>query len=63
MELEEKLTIESSTFGSEVAALRICLELVKELHYNLRKTGVPIDGLVIVFGNNMSVVNGESTPE
>ena len=43
--------------------MRTFLELVKELHYNLRIIVVPIDGPAIFFEENKSVLNGASIPE
>ena len=37
-----------------------CLELVKEIQYKLMIMGVTINGPSIIFGWNMSVVNGAS---
>ena len=42
--------------------MHICLELVKELRYNLSMMGVSTDGLE-VFLDNMSVLNGVSIQE
>jgi hypothetical protein len=36
--------MESSTFGSEFVALRICVEIIEALRYKLRMFGIPIDG-------------------
>ena len=57
------MIIESSIFGSEVVAMRTCLELVKEILYKLITMGVLINEPEIVFGDNKSVVNGTSTPQ
>ena len=42
-------TIETSTFGSEITALRIATELVESLVYKFRMFGVPIAGPTKVF--------------
>ena len=36
-------TVETSSYGSELVATRIAIELVQELRYKLRMLGVPID--------------------
>ena len=41
---KRQATIESSTFGSEVVALRTSLDLIKAMRYKLRMMGVPILG-------------------
>jgi len=56
-------TVESSTFGSELVALRIAKEQVVALRYKLRMFGVPIDGPTNVFCDNSGVVKNMSLPE
>ena len=56
-------TIESSTFGSEIVALRTCLEFIKALRYKLRMMGVPLEGPAVVWCDNQSVAKGASVPE
>lgn len=55
-------TVESSSFGSEYIALRICTEMVEALRYKLRCFGIPIDGPAEVFCDNQSVVTNSSVP-
>ena len=59
-------TVESSTFGSELVALRICKELIVALRYKLRMFGVPLegpDGPTSIFCDNQGVVRNTSMPE
>ena len=56
-------TVETSTFGSEIVALRISVELVEGLRYKLRMMGVPIDGACKTFCDNDSVVKNTTRPE
>ena len=56
-------TVETSTFGSEITALRIAVELIESLRYKLKMFGVPISGPARVFCDNESVVKSTSTPE
>ena len=56
-------TVESSTFASELIALRIAVEQLEALRYKLRMFGVPIDGPADIFCDNQSVVKATSTPE
>ena len=42
-------TVETSTFGSEIVALRIAIEMIQGLRYKLRMFGVPIDGPANIF--------------
>ena len=55
-------TVESSSFGSEYIALRICTEMIEALRYKLRCFGIPIDGPCDVFCDNQSVVTNSSVP-
>lgn len=55
--------METSTFGSELVACRICKELIVGLHYKLRMFGIPIDGPANVFCDNRGVVKNLSIPE
>jgi hypothetical protein len=56
-------TVESSTFGSEIVALRNAVELVKSLRYKLRMFGVPLVGPAEVFCDNEAVTKNCTTPE
>ena len=37
-------TVETSTFGSEFVAMRICTEMIEALRYKLRMFGIPMMG-------------------
>ena len=56
-------TVESSTFASELVAMRIAVEQVEALRYKLRMFGIPIDGPADIFCDNQSVVKATSSPE
>jgi len=56
-------TVESSTFGSEIVALKNAIELIKSLRYKLRMFGVPIMGPADIYCDNEAVVTNCSTPE
>ena len=55
-------TVESSTFASELIAMRIAVEQVEALRYKLRMFGVPIDGPADMFCDNESVVKISTSP-
>ena len=55
-------TVETSTFSSEIIALKIAVELVEGLRYKLRMFGVPINGPARIFCDNKSVVINTSFP-
>jgi hypothetical protein len=55
-------TVESSTYGSELVAARIAVDLLVEMRYKLRMLGVPIEERSIMYGDNMSVVLNTTMP-
>lgn len=54
--------VETSTFGSEMVAGRIAVDLTVELRYNLRMLGVPVSGTTVLFGDNKSMITNTSLP-
>jgi hypothetical protein len=56
-------TVESSTFGSELVALRVARDLIAALRIKLRLFGVPLDGPTSVMCDNQGVVKNTSIPE
>jgi len=55
-------TVEVSTFGSEITAMKNAIELIKALRYKLRMFGVPIDGATNIFCDNEAVTKNGSNP-
>jgi hypothetical protein len=55
-------TVEASTYGSELLAMRIAIEMIEGLRYKLRMIGVPIPDECAVFCDNSAVVTN-SRPE
>ena len=55
-------TVESSSFGSELVALRIATDMIEALRYKLRCMGIPIDGPAEVLCDNQSIVTNTSVP-
>jgi len=55
-------TVETSTFGSEFIAMRICAELIDALRYKLRMFGIPLEGPANIFCDNNSVVINATIP-
>jgi hypothetical protein len=55
-------TIETSSYGSELVAARIAVELIQELRYKLRMLGIPVLAPTIMYGDNMSVVLNTTVP-
>lgn len=56
-------TVESSTFGSELVALRIAKDMIIAMRIKLRMFGVPIRGFAYVHCDNNGVVKNTSIPE
>jgi hypothetical protein len=48
-------TVETSTYGSELVAGRMAMDLIVAIRYELRMLGVPLDGPALLLGDNMSV--------
>ena len=55
-------TVETSTYGSEIVAGRIAVDLAIELRYNLKMLGAPVKGTTVLFGDNKSMVTNTSLP-
>jgi hypothetical protein len=60
---KKQATIETSIFGAEFVAMKVGVEHVRSLRYKLRMMGVPIDSIVHVYGDNMSVIHNTQRPE
>ena len=56
-------SIETSSFGSEFAAMKVGFEIVEGLRYKLRMMGVPLDGPAHIKADNMSVIKNSTIPE
>ena len=56
-------TVESSTYGSELVAMRIARDLISALRIKLKSFGIPILGPANVYADNNAVVKNTSIPE
>jgi hypothetical protein len=56
-------TVESSTFGSELVAMRIARDLISAMRIKLKCFGVPLTGPTNVFCDNQAVYKNTSNPE
>ena len=56
-------TVEASTFGSELVALRICKDLIVALRHELRMFGIRVEGPAHAFCDNRGVVKNMSIPK
>ena len=55
-------TVESSTYGSELVAARIAVEMIMEYRYRLKMLGMKVTQPSVVFVDNESVVKNTSLP-
>ena len=55
-------TVETSTYGSELVAARIAVEMVMEVRYKLRMLGIPLERTSLMVGDNMSVILNTTIP-
>ena len=60
---KKQTAIETSSFGSEFTAMKMCTEYVRGLRYKLRMMGIPVEEPTYVFGDNKSVLYNSSLPE
>ena len=56
-------TVESSTFGSELIALKQAVDMIEGLIYKLRMFGIPISGEARIFCDNQAAVKSGSNPD
>jgi hypothetical protein len=56
-------TVEASTFGSELVAMRVARDLIVALRIKLRYFGVPLNGPANMLCDNQGVVKNTSIPE
>ncbi|KAL7533508.1 hypothetical protein ACHAWF_004526, partial [Thalassiosira exigua] len=56
-------TVEASTYGAELVAMRIARDMIVELRLKLKSIGVPMVGPANVFCDNQGVVKNTSIPE
>ena len=56
-------TVESSTFSSELVAMRIARDFTVELRLKLKSIGVPLIGPTNMYCDNQGVVKNTSVPE
>ena len=56
-------TVESSTFGSELVAMKQDMVMIEGLIYKLRMFGIPLEGEAQVMCDNMTAVKSGSNPD
>ena len=60
---KKQTSVETSSFGSEMVAMKQCTEYIRGLRYKLRMMGIPINDPTFVYGDNKSMVYNTSIPE
>ena len=60
---KKQTSVESSSFGSEFCAMKLCCEYIRGLRYKLRMMGIPIVGPAYIYGDNQSVLSNTTVPE
>ena len=60
---KQQNTVETSTFGSEITAMKNAVELIEALRYKLQMFGVPIEGSTNIYCDNEAVCRKFITPE
>ena len=56
-------TVESSTFGSELVAMKQAMDMIEGLIYKLRMFGIPVEGEARIMCDNMAAVKSGSNPD
>jgi hypothetical protein len=54
---KKQATVETTTYGSEFVAARVCVEQIIDLRTTLQYLGVPVRDKSYMFGDNKSVVD------
>jgi hypothetical protein len=59
---KRQLTVETSSYSSELVAARIATDDIIELRYKLRMLGVPVNDPIIMLGDNKAVLQNTTVP-
>ena len=59
---KKQTSVETSSFGRELFAMKICCEYLRGLGYKLRTMGIPVSNPVFVYGDNQSVLWNTTIP-
>ena len=60
---KKQTSVETSSFGSEMVAMRQCAEYIRGLRYKIRMMGIPLNDPSFVYGDNKSMIYNTSIPE
>ena len=62
MDVQTAKTVESSTYGSELVASRIAVEMLFALRYQLAMLGCKVEDTSLMDGDNMAVILSTTVP-
>ena len=60
---KKQTSVETSSFGSEFIAMKLCFEYLRGLRYKLRMMGIPCEGPCYIYGDNQSVLANMTIPD
>ena len=60
---KKQTSCETSSYGSEIIAMKQAMEYVRGLRYKLRMFGIPVDEPAFVYGDNQSVLVNTTMPQ
>ena len=60
---KKQTSVETSSFGSEFIAMKLCCEYVRGLRYKLRMMGISCEEPTYIYGDNQSVLSNTTIPE
>ena len=55
--------VESSSFGLEFVAMQQCCDYIRDLRYELRMMGIPVEGPTHIYEHNQSVIANTTIPD
>jgi len=59
---KSQTSVETSSFGAEFIAMKVCCEYIRGLRYKLRMMGIPVNLPTYIFGDNQSVLCNTTSP-
>ena len=60
---KKQALVETSSFGSELLAMKHCCEYIRGLRYKIRMMGIPLTHNAFIYGDNQSVLWNTTCPD
>ena len=60
---KKQTSVETSTFGSEMMAMKQAADYIRGFRYKLRMIGIPVEESSYMYSDNQSVLAGSTRPE